>query len=179
MEKSVWSNFNFITSNLNIKDVGEYFLTPEVYFCSGDCCFRNLRSGVEAVKLPVPLDPAAKVFKFIVLLGVAIIEVAVVSKVLSVSWWGHHGSVGESSGLDWDMLHFMRKTKLHCEMRGIYFFGDRNSPRLLDMGTSWYFSWKLNNFGVLEWKEGSNIYTLSCPDCGMLKRPCFHFGIPK
>ena len=65
--------------------MGEYFLTPEVYFCSGDFCFRILRSGVEAVKLPVPLDPAAKVFKFIVLLGVAIIEVAVVSKVLSVS----------------------------------------------------------------------------------------------
>ena len=65
--------------------MGEYFLTPEVYFCS-DFCFRILRSGVEAVKLPVPFDPAAKVLKFIVLLGVAIIEVAVVSKVLSVSW---------------------------------------------------------------------------------------------
>ena len=66
--------------------MGEYFLTPEVYFCSSDFCFRILRSGVEADRLPAPLDPAAKVLKFIVLLGVAIIEVAVVSKVLSVSW---------------------------------------------------------------------------------------------
>ena len=66
--------------------MGEYFLTPEVYFCRCDCCFRILRSGVEADRLPAPLDLAAKVLKFIVLLGVAIIEVAVVSKVLSVSW---------------------------------------------------------------------------------------------
>ena len=80
--------------------VGEYFLTPEVYFCCGDFCFRILRSGVEVERLPAPLDPAAKVLKFSGLLGVAIIEVVVVSKVLSVSWWGHHGSVGESSGLN-------------------------------------------------------------------------------
>ena len=78
--------------------MGEYFLTPEVYFCCEDFCFRILRSGVEADRLPAPLDPAVKVLKFSGLLGVARIEV--VSKVLSVSWWGHHGSVGESSGLN-------------------------------------------------------------------------------
>ena len=58
-------------------------------------------------------------------------------------------------------------------------FGDWNSAGCLDMGTSWYFSLKLNYFGVLEWKEGPNNYILSCPDCGMLKRPNFHFRIPK
>ena len=60
-----------------------------------------------------------------------------------------------------------------------YLFRDRNSAMSLDMGTSWYFSLKLSYFGVLEWKEGPNSYTLSCPDCGMLKRPYFHLGIPK
>ena len=80
--------------------MGEYFLTPEVYFCSEDFCFRILRSGVEADRLPALLDPAVKVLKFSGLLGVATIAVVVVSKVLSVSWWGHHGSVGESSGLN-------------------------------------------------------------------------------
>ena len=54
-----------------------------------------------------------------------------------------------------------------------WFTSGRKFTLLLDMGTSWYFSWKLNYFGILEWKEGSNSYTLSCRDCGMLKRPFF------
>ena len=58
-------------------------------------------------------------------------------------------------------------------------FGDWNSAGCLDMGASWYFSLKLNYFGVLEWKEGPNSYILLCPNCGMLKRPYFHSRTPK
>ena len=65
----------------------------------------------------------------------------------------------------------------NCILTNLYWYGD--SAVYLDMGTSWYFSWKLNYFGVFEWKEGSNRYPLLCPDCGMLKRPYFHFGTAK
>ena len=34
------------------------------------------------------------------------------------------------------------------------FFREGNSPWLLDMGTSWYFSWKLIYFGIPKWKQG-------------------------
>ena len=51
--------------------------------------------------------------------------------------------------------------------------------RQLDMGTSWYSWWKLIDFGVLRWKEGSHSCTLSCPDCWLLKRPYFHLRTPK
>ena len=54
-----------------------------------------------------------------------------------------------------------------------------NRSRQLDMGTSWYSWWKLIDFGVLRWKEGSHSCTLSCPDCCLLKRPYFHLRKPK
>ena len=54
-----------------------------------------------------------------------------------------------------------------------------NRSRQLDMGTSWYSWWKLIDFGVLRWKEGSHSCTLSCPDCWLLKRPYLHLRTPK
>ena len=59
-------------------------------------------------------------------------------------------------------------------------FGDWNSAGCLDMGTSWHFSLKLNYFDLVFLNEKKVlIVTHSCPDCGMLKRPYFHFRIPK
>ena len=66
----------------------------------------------------------------------------------------------------------------HCEVRGIISAGNEiHSP--FRHGHQLIFLMKVELFDVLEWKEGSNRYTLSCPDCGMLKRPCFHYGTPK
>ena len=68
----------------------------------------------------------------------------------------------------------------HCTTNfAAWFLLGVNRSRQLDMGTSWYSWWKLIDFGVLRWKEGSHSCTLSCPDCWLLKRPYFHLRTPK
>ena len=58
------------------------------------------------------------------------------------------------------------------------FFGDRNSPWLLDMGTSWYFSWKLNYFGIPKWKQGLFNIPQSGHESVYLLEPSFHSRTP-
>ena len=59
-----------------------------------------------------------------------------------------------------------------------YFVGDRNSPWLLDMGTSWYFSWKLNHFGIPKWKQGLFNIPQSGHESVYLLEPSFHSRTP-
>ena len=72
---------------------------------------------------------------------------------------------------------------LHCVWTQLwnarhYFFGDRNSPWLLDMGTSWYFSWKLNYFGIPKWKQGLFNIPQSGHESVYLLEPSFHSRTP-
>ena len=59
-----------------------------------------------------------------------------------------------------------------------YFFKDRNSLWLLDMGTSWYFSWKLNYFGIPKWKQGLFNIPQSGHESVYLLEPSFHSRTP-
>ena len=58
------------------------------------------------------------------------------------------------------------------------FFGEWNSPWLLDMGTSWYFSWKLNYFGIPKWKQGLFNIPQSGHESVYLLEPSFHSRTP-
>ena len=58
------------------------------------------------------------------------------------------------------------------------FFGEGNSLWLLDMGTSWYFSWKLNYFGIPKWKQGLFNIPQSGHESVYLLEPSFHSRTP-
>ena len=58
------------------------------------------------------------------------------------------------------------------------FFGEGNSLWLLDMGTSWYFSWKLNHFGILKCKQGLFNIPQSVHESVYLLEPSFHSRTP-
>ena len=58
------------------------------------------------------------------------------------------------------------------------FFGEGNSLWLLDMGTSWYFSWKMNYFGILKWKQGLFNIPQSGHESVYLLEPSFHSKTP-
>ena len=57
-------------------------------------------------------------------------------------------------------------------------FGDWNSAGCLEMGTSWYFSWKMNYFGILKWKQGLFNIPQSGHESVYLLEPSFHSRTP-
>ena len=56
------------------------------------------------------------------------------------------------------------------------YIGD--SAGYLDMGTSWYFSWKLNYFGIPKWKQGLFNIPQSGHESVYLLEPSFHSRTP-